>query len=228
MPPIAFMTRRTSLAVAAMVVSTLGVTIARANANVVITAPANLILDNYGTGNGLGYQNDTSFTTPEGAAISFTGPSGNNGDAGVYSGSVNAVAITPFNTSSKQDYLVAQPSGGVTITYTTAQTSFALLWGTVDTFNSLVFSTDSGTIITGTQIENADPSLTLGVSNVEVLLSNIPSFKSITVESTSSAFEFDTARAVPEPASMALLGVGMIGTGVMVRRRRSALTVTAG
>jgi hypothetical protein len=65
------MTPRISLAVAAVVVSTLGVTATRANA-LVITAPANLILDYYGTGNGLGYQNDMTIpTTPEGASITY-------------------------------------------------------------------------------------------------------------------------------------------------------------
>ena len=34
--------------------------------------------------------------------------------------------------------------------------------------------------------------------------------------------------AVPEPATMALLGLGMIGTGMMTRRRRSSATPTAG
>jgi PEP-CTERM motif len=39
-------------------------------------------------------------------------------------------------------------------------------------------------------------------------------------------FTFNAATKVPEPVSMALLGVGMIGTGVMVRRRQP--TTTAG
>ena len=115
-------------------------------------------------------------------------------------------------------YLAAQPDGTLTIDFATPQRAFNLLWGSVDTYNSLVFQI-GGTTITGSDIANAISGIDLGSSNAAVEIWIFDAFTSINVTSTQAAFEFVPGVAVPEPVSLAVLGTGALGLG-LVRRRR--------
>jgi hypothetical protein len=110
----------------------------------------------------------------------------------------------------------------VTLTYGSAQTSFTLLWGSVDNYNDVYFADSAGDVVTGAEIATADPSIMFGHTNVGVTISNLTPFTSITLYTTGYSFEFDTA-AIPEPIALALFGTGLIGIG-LVRRKRGELT----
>ena len=101
--------------------------------------------------------------------------------SGVYAGNTPNIALSPFGVSdSISQYLVAQGGGGtVTITFASPQTSFNLLWGTVDTAsgqNNLEFQF-GGQTITGQQILNAvQGSLPTGQYDIAVEITGLNSF----------------------------------------------------
>jgi len=197
--------------------------------NVEPTLPTGFSALNLGTSSSTtnGFLNNNMISTPDAGISTITFPTaGSSGPvvigqvSGLYTGNTSNVATSPFggatdgtsNPSPNQDYLVAQANGGsVAITYSNSnpQTSFDLLWGTVDSLNNenllgLTISAGSATI-TGADIANIinaaqANAFTQGDLNVVVEIAGLPSFTQITAtdQSTNSAFEFDPL-VVPAP-----------------------------
>lgn len=123
--------------------------------------------------------------------ISFTGK------GGVYSGNVTGVSAAPFTATGPQtsNYFAAEPSGAVTISYNNTQRYFGVMWGSVDTYNTLSFY-QGGTLVeqlTGKNIVN-NPTGDQGVKGtymVNVNFNNTASFDRVVFGSSTPAFEFN-------------------------------------
>jgi hypothetical protein len=163
--------------------------------------------------------------------ISFTFSGGTPTLSGEYAGNVTNSA-SPFGTTNSQsDYFSAGGTGGeVTLTYPTPQTELDLLWGTVDTAsgrNVLV----AGSTLSGADIENAVNlagfTFNEGIDDVYLEITGLPSFTQATFsDGNSPAFEFvpgvpgSVITVVPEPATLLLMGSGLIALGRKLRRKR--------
>lgn len=122
--------------------------------------------------------------------------------------------------------------GNITFTFDAPQTSLALLWGSIDTTNSLTFNNATNYTVTGTAVQTAAAGF---ISNgfqgpggsAYVIVNTTTPFTSFTATSGVVSFEFAGVAAsnqafsqIPEPGSVALLGLGLSVAGFVLHRRK--------
>ena len=169
-----------------------------------------------------------TYLLSSGETLDLTGISaGDAGQAGVVQGSVGGKYAAPVTDSVGTKYAgnyLSSGIGSLTIDFPSAESVFALLWGSVDTYNTISFQTAGGPVsFTGSLMPNNNGDQGFGGSFYTVIESSVP-FTAVTLSSTQYAFEsatFEYGTSLPEPAGMAVLGAGMLGLG-FVRRRKTA------
>jgi hypothetical protein len=118
------------------------------------------------------------------------------------------------------------------LTFDGGYRTVSLLWGSIDTYNTLSLLNQDGTVlqaITGNQIPPANGNQTEASTNRRVTFtSDAGAIYGLRLQSTSPAFEVDdiaVAQPVPEPATwaMMILGFGAIGGTLRTRRRQLVL-----
>jgi hypothetical protein len=224
---------RTSAAVGALSLCLVGMSsIARAG----ITIDASV----GGAPTGVNYANFDSLTlgntggTSNGITVSFTGdaqavqgslvnvyaaPYLSNGNGSLFGDSTNGPDATTY---------LSTGIGSVTLSLPGQEMYIGLLWGSVDSYNTLSLYNDSTLVgtITGTDVTsnaNGDQGMN---GTFYVNITSTGSFNEVVASSSQYAFEFDNVAynpsAVPEPSTFVLAGIAAIGgLGVWVRRRRA-------
>ncbi len=151
-----------------------------------------------------------------------------SGGNGTGFGNANGIDTTPYLTTGK----FPTPGGSVEMDFGGDQKYLGLLWGSVDSYNTLEFFDAShvslGTV-TGSQV-TASPNGDQGVSGtLYVNINTTDAFRYVKATSSSYAFEFDnvayndTNVSVPDGGSTcALLGLGLVGVGALRRKLNRA------
>lgn len=176
----------------------------------------------------------TVTTTPDAAVVEgtvsgkYAAPylSGGNGAGFGPSGGNQAdgADATPYLTSGMDSG--SYPNASVTLTFSSAEKYFGLLWGSVDSYNTLSFYDANNNLVgsvTGSDVL-ASPNGDQGVNGtVYVNINSDVAFTTVIATSSQYAFEFDNvaynATPVPEATTMIAGALLLLPFGVELRRR---------
>jgi hypothetical protein len=127
------------------------------------------------------------------------------------------------------NYLAVGQSNGTTsstLNFGTGVSQLSFLWGSPDTYNTLLVTTNDGTMVApiipggGLITANSDASFAQYIDFTTTLGTLITS---VTFESTSNAFEAANfaVTAVPEASTWAMIVLGFLGVGFVAYRKKS-------
>jgi hypothetical protein len=169
-----------------------------------------------------------------GITVSFTG------DGQAVQGSQSGVGAAPFlsngngtlfgdpNNGPDTTTYLSTGTGSVTMTLPGQEKYFGLLWGSVDTFNTLSFF-DGSTLVgslTGADVTSSANGNQGEFGTFYVNINSTASFDKVVATSSQIAFELDNVAynvtAVPEPSSFILAFIGGVGAVTYKLKRRKA------
>lgn len=157
-------------------------------------------------------------------------------------GTTSGLYAAPYGDGTQ--YLTVQPNGSTeTVTFGGSTSKLGLYWGSIDTYNSIVFYKNGSIVdtVTGTQAAAVIPGSANGdqssdTSNRYLIISDIlgGSFDEVVLTSTENSFELDNLAwgpvtnngpgETPLPGALPLLASALGGAGLLRWKRRAKST----
>jgi hypothetical protein len=156
-------------------------------------------------------------------------PAGYSGAGGIVSGSTGTYAAPAGDTTHYLSVALNSPSGTQVANFGQDYDYFGLYWGSIDDYNTLSFLSHSvvSAVLTGADVIAAGvlfgDRMAPGANRYVNFFFDGGTFDAVQLSSTQYAFESDNhaVARVSEPATLALMGLGLVMTGLVQRKRQT-------